>query len=119
VTCRSGGKIAPDVLSFNTVLKTVCATEHLQVAPALLDMMGIARVTPLVSTYAIYIAGAASAGDAWLVEHAWQAMLSAQIVPDITCVQLYLSALFQLVCHPVVACCPSLLCWQGSRQRAR
>ena len=66
-------------------------------APALLEMMSIAHVQPLVATYAIYMAGAASAGDPWLVEHGWQSMLSAHIVPDITCISLYLSALFQLV----------------------
>ena len=114
--CRSGGQISPDVISFNIILRTVCATEHLQVAPALLEMMGIARVTPLVSTYAIYMAGAASAGDPWLLDHGWQSMLSAHIVPDITCITLYLSALFQLVC---IRLCSTCCCVAGSDRGLR
>lgn len=97
--CRRSGDVSPDVISFNIVLRMLCASQRLSAVPALLDLSRLARVPLLATSYAIYMAGSATAGDPQLTMSVWAEMISAQIVPAGAAVSLYLAALFQLVRH--------------------
>lgn len=94
--CRRSGDVSPDVISFNIVLRMLCASQRLSAVPALLDLSRLARVALLATSYSIHMAGAATVADASLTVSIWAEMISAQIVPDGTAISLYLAALFQL-----------------------
>jgi len=106
LTCRRSGDVSPDVISFNIVLRMLCASQRLSAVPALLDLSRLARVPLLATSYAIYMAGSSAAGDAQLTVSVWADMISAQIVPSGAAISLYLAALFQLVRPLLVPPCP-------------
>eukprot|EP00892_Ulva_mutabilis_P001983 jgi/Ulvmu1/11786/UM008_0200.1 len=93
---QRSGDVSPDVISFNIVLRMLCASQRLSAVPALLDLSRLARVSLLATSYTTYMAGAAAVAEASLTVSVWTEMISAQIVPDGTAISLYLAALFQL-----------------------
>jgi pentatricopeptide repeat protein len=99
--CRAGQNIAPDIVSFNSVVAAYVSAGQLQEAYALLNAV---TVTPNTATYKMLL-DAAHAEQQWdMARHAWHLLMQAMLPPDIDLVNAHLDCMVRSVRHSLLCC---------------
>jgi pentatricopeptide repeat protein len=94
--CRTGGAVAPDVVSYNLVTSLLAQTGRGEEALRILSCLHEAGLQPNISTYSGLMGASAERGEYSIVLGAWRDLQTSQLRPGIACVMHFVEAVAKM-----------------------